>query len=191
MVDMRIDILGQIITFAGLASFGVALIIILLGKKVGSDRAGPQRITVGKYVELNTSSVITLTIITLVPVFGPLALAYWRPDLKDYVPREELAKSYLKIQDLSLIIHGAVLLDTGGFANDVQITAVRTRPGASDTLRDQTDEQGQFYIELEGARPKEHYDISWSKAGYTKKTLRFGFNELPFPLVLSRQGAEQ
>lgn len=188
---MRIDFLGATISIAGLVFFAIALAIIILGKKVGGDRAGPQRITVGKYVDIRTNSVLTLAIITLVPAIGPLVLKTLKPDLSNYVPRDEIRRSYLALNDLSLIIHGGVLLDTREFADNVQIDVVRKTGDSTSTQHYQTDQQGQFYIELNSVRPKERYDIVLSKPGYAKKTLCFGFNEIPFALVLSREGVEQ
>ena len=188
---MPIDVLGVTISFAGLIFFGITLAIIILGKKVGDEKAGPQRISVGKYVELRTNAVLTLAMITLVPAVGPLALKTWKPDLTNYVTRDEVSRLYLPIKDLSLTIHGSVLLETKDFAANVGIEVVRTTPDTMYTQRYETDEQGQFYIELNGVRPKEHYDITWTKSGYGKKRLKFGFNEIPFPLVLSREGAEK
>ncbi len=184
---MKLDQLQTIISFAGIAFFAVALLIILLGKKVGAE-GQPQRVVIGKYVDLRTNSVLMLAVITLLPACGPLALTYWKPDLRGYVAPDELSRSYLALKDLSLIVHGGVLIQNGGFADDVDITVARSTPGGRDTtLHYVTDEQGQFYIELLAPKPREQYAVTWSKAGYVKKTVRFGFNELPFPLVLQRE----
>jgi hypothetical protein len=186
---MRLDTLGTVVSLAGIVFFAAALVIVVLGKKVG-DGTGPQRIKVGKFVDLETNSVLTLCLIALVPAIAPLALNYWKPDLKYYVAPDDLSRSYLALKDLSVSIYGSVLLEGGGFADDVGITIVRTGPTRVDTLHTETDQQGQFLIQLDRARPKEHYIVTWRKAGYAPKTLRFGFNEIPFPLVLTK-AAEQ
>jgi hypothetical protein len=185
---MRVDLLSTIITVAGLIFFTISLAIILLGKRVGEKDSGQQTIKVGKYIELSTNSVLTLVLITACFSIAPLAFTYWKPELSNYIPKDELSRSYLAIKDLSVIIHGAVVLEDGRFADNVKITVIRSYKQSADTLGYQTGEQGDFYIELEQPKPKETYTITWARPGYAKKTLRFGFNEIPFPLILNKEG---
>lgn len=184
---MKVTILSAIVTIAGIIFLVLCLAIIFLGKKVGEQNGGRQKIKVGN-IEVNTNSVITLVLIAACIIIAPLGFAYWKPQLSDYVAKEEISEKYLSLKDLSVVIHGAVILEDGQFADRVNIEIVRQYKDTADTLRDMSGEQGDFYVELENAKPKEKYSITWTKPGYARKTLRFGFNEIPFPIVLSKQG---
>ena len=82
---MKVEFLGIIITIAGLIFCAISLAIIILGKKVGER--GQQKISISKYVELNTNSVLTLVIITAFIALAPIALTYWKPNLTNYIDK--------------------------------------------------------------------------------------------------------
>ncbi len=185
---MRVDLLGAIITIAGIIFFLFSLALIFLGKKIGGDDKTPQKVKVGKYVEISTNAVLMLVLITACFAMAPLALTFWKPDLSNYVHKSDLAKNYLAIDDLSMIVHGVVLDQEKRFADSVDIVVIRGEAQQSDTLHDMTDEQGMFYIELHEARPMEKYSIIWQKPGYSERRVSFRFNEIAYPLVLEKEG---
>jgi len=179
---MKISALGLIISLAGVIFFSVCLLLVLLGKKVGER--GAQSVKVGEYVNVRTNSVLMLVIISAAVLLTPIALAYWKPDLSDYVHKSTLTADYLHIAELSVSVYGAVLLEGGIPANDVAIEVIRSYAESLDTLRTTSDEQGCFNIKLASPRPNERYRITWTKAGYGQRRLQFGFNEIPQTLVL-------
>lgn len=185
---MRVDSLGVIITIAGTFFFLIGLGLIFLGKKVGGDDKTPQKVKIGKYIDINTNSVLMLMLIMAAFILGPLGLTYWKPDLSNYVHKSDIEKHYMAIDDLSLVVHGVVLDPEGRYADSVGIVVVRGENQHFDTLHDMTDEQGMFYIELHEAKPMEEYLITWQKPGYSERRLRFRFNEIPYPLRLEKEG---
>lgn len=185
---MKVTLLNTIVTLSGIFFFTVSLAVVVLGKKVGGKQSGSQKIKVGNYVEVNTNSVLTLVLITACFAITPLALTYWKPELTDYVAKSELPGKYLSIDDLSIDVYGAAVLEDGRFANNVDIEIIRTSRGYADTLKTTTGEQGDFLIKLSKAKPDEEYAISWAKPGYVRKNLRFRFNAYPYPITLTRQG---
>jgi hypothetical protein len=185
---MKIELLGFLITMAGLVFFTISLVIIILGKKVGDNTTQQQLIKVGKYVEINANSVIALLLITGSISLAPIAFTYWKPQLSNYVDKNEIDKEYFPLKDLSIIIYGAAVLENGKWADNVKIEVIRRLGEKVDTLVDKTGQQGEFFIDLKQTKPKEKYTIIWSKEGYVQQKLNFGFNEIPFPLRLSREG---
>jgi hypothetical protein len=115
-------------------------------------------------------------------------MTYWKPDLDTYISREDLSKEYLRIDDLSIDVYGAAVLEDGQFARSVDIEVIRASTAHVDTIRSQTGEQGDFLIKLTKAKPDEEYRISWAKPGYVRKNLRFRFNAYPYPITLTREG---
>jgi hypothetical protein len=185
---MKIELLGAIVTASGLIFFTISLAIIVLGKKVGDGTSEQQKITIGKYVEINTNSVLTLVLITACFSLAPIAFTYWKPQLANYVDKNEISKEYLPIKDLSVMIYGVVVLDDGNWADDVKIQVIRQLDGIQDTTYEKTGQQGEFKINIIQSKPRERYSIIWSKEGYVPQKFYFGFNEIPFPLKLSREG---
>lgn len=185
---MKVNLLSTIITLSGLIFTILSLALIFLGKKVGEKDDKQQRIKVGKYVEVNTNSVITLILIMACFSITPLILAYWKPDLTNYVEKNDLSENYMPLEDLSILIYGAVVLEDGSWADNVKMEIIRNYQQKVDTLIERTGEQGEFLIELQQTKPMEKYTIIWSKDGYAQKKLKFGFNEYPFPLKLSKNG---
>ncbi len=183
---MKVELMGVIITIAGLIFFTVSLAIIILGKKVGDK--GQQKISISKYVEVNTNSVLTLVLITACIALAPIALTYWKPDLSNYVDKNEVAKSYLALKDLSITIYGIVIYDDGRWANDVKVELIRNYENSADTITERTGQQGNYTIEIQQAKPKEKYTIIWYKDGYAQQKLNFGFNQIPYPLKLTKEG---
>jgi hypothetical protein len=180
---VRIDLLGTIVTISGLIFFTVSLAIIILGKKVGDGARGVQKIRLGHSLEVAANSVLTLVLITACFSLATLALTYWKPDLSEYVEKKEVDKNYLALKDVSITILGSVVLEGGGTANDAKI---EIRHGSSIITDSETDEQGFFSIVLSPAKPNEDYTIIWSKKGYAKKKLRFGLNQIVYPVTLAR-----
>ncbi len=172
---MNVSTLSFIITIAGIVFFAISLSIIILGKKVG-DGNTPQQIKLGG-LDLRTNSIITLLIITAVFSLAPLGLSYWKPDLSNYIHREELSTNYLSLSDLSLNIRGNVIDETG-WSNGVKIKVRRTLGEVSKTIEDKTDQMGSFNIDLQNVRPKERYELNLKKDGYEDVLLRFGFLEV-------------
>ncbi len=169
---MKIALLNLLVTIAGLVFFTTSLAIILLGKRVGEKDSGQQKIKVGKYIEVDANSIITLVLITAFLSIAPLAFTYWKPELT--------AKEYTIV-----IVYGYVILDNGTPAADVEIVIIRTYKEESDTMKTKkTSEQGNFSIPIENAKPGEKYEIVCMKPGYNKKTLNFGFNDMPFAVTL-------
>ena len=172
---MKIELLNLLVTIAGLCFFMVSLAIILLGKRVGEKNSGQQKIKVGKYIEVGTNSVLALVLITAAFAITPLAFTYWKPELT--------AKEYTIV-----LIYGYVILEDGTPADDVAIRIIRTYKEDSDTLKTKTGRQGNFSIPIEDAKPREKYEIVCVKPGYNETTLSFGFNEIPFPVILRKDG---
>lgn len=185
---MKIDTLNIIVTIAGLLFVAVSLAIIILGKKVGGNQSQPQKIKIGGNIEVNTNSVLTLTIITACIAIAPLALTYWKPELSEHIHKDDVAKDYLSLKDLSIDVYGAAVVENGQFASNVDIEVVRSYMGSLDTIRTQTGEQGDFLLKLMHAKPEEEYRISWAKPGYVRKNLRFRFNAYPYPITLTKEG---
>lgn len=185
---MKITLISTIITVAGLIFTVFSLLIVFLGKKVGEKEKGPQKIKIGKYVEVNTNSVIMLVLIMVFLSIAPLGFTYWKPELSNYIEKSEVEKKFMPLKDLSLQIYGAVVLDDGSWAKNVKIEVIRDYKHKADTLVERTGEQGEFFIELNQAKPEERYSIIWSLKGYSSKKLSFGFNNYPFPLKLSKIG---
>ena len=182
---MKVEFLGIIITIAGLIFCAISLAIIILGKKVGER--GQQKISISKYVELNTNSVLTLVIITAFIALAPIALTYWKPNLTNYIDKNEVDRDYLALKDLTITIYGIVIYDDGRWASDVKVELIRSYNNWADTLTERTGQQGNYTIEILQAKPKEKYTIIWYKDGYAQQNLNFGFNQIPYPLKLSRE----
>jgi hypothetical protein len=169
---MLIDTLGLIVTMAGLIFFGVTLLIYVFGEKVRGQPGGRERIRVGDYIEVNTTPVLTLVLISFSLALAPLVLAHLKP------PKF----------DTSLIVHGNVTFhDPGGVkpGAGVQMKIRRGDTSQGDpSWTTETDNQGGFYLELRDARPKEVYWITWERQGYVPFKQRIGYNEIPFTVIL-------
>ena len=172
---MKVEALTMLVTIFGLISFMISMFIIFFGKRVGEKSGGLQRIKVGKYVEIGTNSVLMLVLITATFSIAPLALTYLKPEIT--------AKEYSMV-----LVHGYVVLDDGSPANNVDINVIRLYKQAADTVKIKSGLQGNFMIPLENAKPKEQYEITWSKKGYSDERVSFGFNQIPFPIRLEKGG---
>lgn len=181
---MKVELLGIIITIAGLIFFTISLAIIILGKKVGEK--GQQKISVSKYIEVNTNSVLTLVLITACIALAPIALTYWKPDLSNYIDKNEIDKNYLALKDLTIEVYGSVKYDNGKWAKDVKIELIRNYNNFSDTLDQRTGEQGNYFIEISKAKPKENYTIIFDQSGYAQQKLNFGFNRIAQSFTLTK-----
>lgn len=172
---MTISNLNVIITIAGIIFFAVALVIVILGKKVGEGNS-PQMIKL-KNIELKTNSVITLLIITAAFALGPLALSYMYPDVENYVSREKLHKDYIPLDGLVLTIRGNVIGESNA-VNNVNVKVKRTIGSNITELTDSTDQMGFFAIDLDNVKPKERYELLLKKDGYQDIRYKFGFLEI-------------
>lgn len=174
---MDITLLCYVVTGCGLVFLALSLLLYAFGTKSRSVHNEPERVKIGKYVDLKTSSVFSVILLTAVLSALPLVLIYLKPDL------------VRPSTDYELAVHGGATLEDGGFAEAVDIMVVRiSNRKAIDTLRSQTDEQGQFYVKIPHAKPDEEYRISWEKAGYATQNRLVHFNAYPCVITLTKGG---
>ena len=126
---------------------------------------------------------LTLILISAFVLVVPFILPYWKPDLSEYIHKDDLAKEYLRLQDLTVAVYGSAVLEGGRFADSVDIEVIRTLDQSTDTLKTTADEQGAFNVKLKKAKPAEQYKITWRKPGYVPIRVNFGFNEIPQTLI--------
>jgi len=182
---MKLESVQLIITFAGLIFFSTSLAIILIGKKVGDTDAGPQKIKVGKFVEVSTNSVLMLLIISACIALAPISLAYWKPELSDYVKKDEAYKAFIPLE-----IHGVVFDNNGNPANNIDIEIFRYLDNSVHKVIKKTVPRPVFSIRLKEPRPYEEYKITWYKKGFAKAQRDFAFNVIPFEITLKTEEEE-
>ena len=180
---MDITLLCYIVTACGLIFLALALGVYAFGKKSPGKQDEPERIKLGKNIDLKTSQVFSVILLTAVLAALPLVLIYLKPDLVKPADTE-----FLSLKDLNLNIYGGAVLEDGRFAKAVDIEVIRTYKEKVDTLKFQTDEQGQFLVKIPQAKPDEEYRISWTKSGYAMENRRFFFNAYPCAIRLSKGG---
>lgn len=185
---MKIELLGTIITFAGLACLAVSMAIILLGKKVGQDGSGPQKIKFSKYIEVNTNSVVSLVLITACFTIAPLVLTYLNPDMADGVDSKTLREKYLAIDDLTIDIVGPVTLENKEPAEDVSIRVERRRGDSTKVLTRDAGPGGYLDYTLDSVLLSDVYTIFWNNEGYPENKLTFRLNKIKFPRRLRKEG---
>lgn len=186
---MCVDILGVIITISGIIFFAISIAIIFFGKKVGVE-GGQQNIRIGKYVDLQTNSVLALTIITASFSITPLILTYYKPNLAEYISKEELSENYLSKNDLRFEITGAVFSNDQVLIDDVDINVKNLNNDPVSVKKIQ--EIGYYNIEIDDVKPDQEYLITWSKDGYLDKNFRFRFNFIRSAIYLNKKtGVDQ
>ncbi len=187
---MKLTLIGTIITFFGFILVSASILIIFLGKKVGGDSRQPQRIKIGKLIEARTNSVLTLVLICAIFTISPLLLAYWKPDLNNYIHMDDIEKQYMAYEDLSLSINGQAFerkkviedgkeIETDFPANNVDVILERKIGDRWDEIETETtDNQGSFSFSLPPppVRLNEKYRISWKKGNESgKETFRYSW----------------
>ena len=96
---MRVSLLSTILTISGIIFFALSMAIIFLGKKVGRDGSGPQKIKFGKRFEASVNAVIMLVLITAFLAIGPLGLTAWKLEPRDFVHKDVVAEKYISIKE--------------------------------------------------------------------------------------------
>ncbi len=183
---MDLNVLSYLITAVGLTFFALSLVFYLLGKKSPETAKEPERIKIGTYVDLKTTQVFSIMLLTGVISVLPFVLLWFKP--YHVTPKYVHDTVYVQPKDVNLELFGAAVLEDGSFAQAVNIMVVRAYQGKNDTTHYATDEQGQFLIKLPQAKPDEDFRISWLKTGYATEKRSFSFNTYPFAIRLTRGG---
>ncbi len=183
---MKVDLLSVIITIAGLFFLLFCFLLIIFGKKVSDDGKSMQKIKIKDMVEVSTNSLLMLILFMVLLAIAPLFFKYWKPDLGNYLSKEDVTRDYISRADLSLEIYGSVMLDDHDFGDNVSIQVIRRRTDINDTIRYETGQMGDFLVKIPEISPEEKYTVIWSKQGYNSRKLILGFNQIPYPLVLNK-----
>jgi len=181
---MNFDLIAYLITSCGLIFVIFCFILIFLGKKVGDKDTGKEKIKIGDKIELNTSSLITLTIIMICFTLAPLYLLFANPDL---------SKAYLSLDHLQVGIRGSVVYENKQIAEGVKIDVIRekiendqnTKPDTT-FVKAITDQNGWYDLKLD-IKKGERITILWRKDNYAVSKVVYDFNDLVYSVILSKK----
>lgn len=179
---MNFDLIAYIITIFGLVFVLFCFILIFLGKKIGDPKTGKEKIKISEKVELETSSVITLTIIMICFTLVPIILLYYKPDL---------SSGYISLDKLQVGIRGTVVYENKQNAEGVIIDVIREIEKDNvtqiDTVRKKTvTDQNGYYDFVLKIRKGERITILWRKENYAVSKVIYDFNNLVYSVELSK-----
>ncbi|NOQ64347.1 MAG: hypothetical protein GQ582_07530 [Methyloprofundus sp.] len=211
---MTVDAIYYLVTGAGILFVIMSMSLIFLGKSVGGNDEGAQRLKLGNRLEVSLNSALALVVISGMIALAPLTLKTMTVDLSAYIARsdvgnkyilksdvdknyesksivasnfismQELKEKYILKDDGELLIYGSVI-DEDTNSSIADAQIIVMREGGKLEDPVETDNNGLYKIELKHVKLGEKLRITVIKDGYPEFSKPQKHIKGEIPLALS------